>query len=159
MQRVQLNTSDLKNYYLGETEQRPWGTFEVLDVGMSNEEEFCEKRIEVMPRQALSLQRHQYRREVWQVHEGSLTVILNGKLLTVMAGEEILIPLQAVHCMINLTDKPVVVYERQMGVCREEDNDRLSDMSGRDTVDIDLNDDNAMVSKVIYEKVTKSLSK
>ncbi len=149
--------SNLKNYYLGEKEKRPWGFFEVLDLGIMDHEEFCEKRIEVLPRKALSLQRHQLRREVWNVECGELTVILNGEIHKLCAGESIYIPLRAVHCMINLTDEKVIVHERQTGVCREEDNDRLSDINGRDTEEIALDDEKAMISRAIYEKLTKSL--
>lgn len=110
------------------------------------------------PFQAMSLQKHKLRHEFWRVEEGTLTVILDGGLYTLNTGDTIEIPLKGIHCMINLSDKRVVIYEKQTGICREADNDRLSDMSGRDTVDVAPFDIEAMASKAIYERLTKLLS-
>ena len=59
--------------------------------------------------------------------------------------------------MINMTAEKVVVSERQIGICREADNDRLSDLSGRDTVNIPQYDVDALASKEIYERIIKRL--
>ena len=155
-----LQTSEennLKEYFVGEQEERPWGFFEVLDLGMANNEEFCEKKIIVKPRQALSLQRHKFRHEIWRVKQGTLTAVLDGKMHTIQSGDTIMIPLQSVHCMINLTDEDVIISERQMGICREEDNERLCDVSGRETSLIHPEDVNALRSKELYENITKNL--
>ncbi len=149
--------ANTKQYFTGEKENRPWGFFEVLDVGIKNGEEFCEKIIGVKPMKALSLQRHRLRRETWRVEQGELTVVLNGNLHKLTAGQTIEIPLKAPHCMINTTNEMVVVNEIQMGICREADNDRLCDSNGRDVVDIMSIDIEAIASKEIYEKIVKSM--
>ncbi|MCB1580623.1 MAG: cupin domain-containing protein, partial [Alphaproteobacteria bacterium] len=64
---------------------------------------------------------------------GTLTVVLNGQRLTLNAGDMINIPLQSVHCMANLTSKPCKIYEKQTGICREEDIIRYVDAYGRGT--------------------------
>ena len=140
---LSTNSVKLENqvqYDTGDFDHRPWGFYEVLNVGIERNEEFCEKRIGVKPYKALSLQRHHGRREIWQVEEGVLTVICDGHLHTVNAGETIMIPLEAPHCMINRTSTPVIVIEKQIGICREEDNDRLCDLSGREVMDIAADD-------------------
>ena len=149
--------ANTKQYFTGEKESRPWGFFEVLDVGIKNDEEFCEKTIGVKPMKALSLQRHRLRRETWRVEAGELTVVLNGDLHKLTAGQTIEIPLKAPHCMINMTKEMVVVNEIQTGICREADNDRLCDFNGRDVVELMSTDIEAIASKEIYEKIVKSM--
>ena len=150
--------ANTKPYSTGEKENRPWGFFEVLDVGINKlGEEFCEKTIGVKPMKALSLQRHRLRRETWRVEQGELTVVLNGDLHKLTAGQTIEIPLKAAHCMINTTKEMVVVNEIQTGICREADNDRLCDFNGRDVVELMSTDIEAIASKEIYEKIVKSM--
>ncbi|MEZ5814665.1 MAG: phosphomannose isomerase type II C-terminal cupin domain [Alphaproteobacteria bacterium] len=142
----------LTGYAAGDKGLRPWGWYEVLGVGMEDQEEFCEKKIGIRPHQSLSLQRHHGRREIWRVEEGELTVILDGNLHTLRRDETIMIPLKAPHCMMNLTDEPLIVYEKQIGICREEDNDRLYDMNGRETLEIAADDHKALESVELYKK-------
>ena len=150
--------ANTKPYSTGEKENRPWGFFEVLDVGINKlGEEFCEKTIGVKPMKALSLQRHRLRRETWRVEQGELTVVLNGDLHKLTEGQTIEIPLKAAHCMINTTKEMVVVNEIQTGICREADNDRLCDFNGRDVVELMSTDIEAIASKEIYEKIVKSM--
>lgn len=130
----------LEVYSVGDIETRPWGFYEVLNFGSENNEEFCEKKIGVKPFQALSLQRHYGRREFWEVLSGELTVIHDGFVFDLKEGQSIDINIRAPHCMINKTGKPVVVYEKQMGICREEDFERLCDFGGRETCSIDEHD-------------------
>jgi uncharacterized cupin superfamily protein len=87
----------------------------------------------VNPGYMLSLQRHRGRAEIWEVTEGVLTVIMDGKRHDVEAGNSITLPKGSVHCMINSSDKPVVVRETQTGICRESDNIRLVDFNNRPT--------------------------
>ncbi|MCB9982186.1 MAG: phosphomannose isomerase type II C-terminal cupin domain [Rhodospirillales bacterium] len=148
----------LVGYAPGDQGFRPWGWYEVLNVGMEGREEFCEKKIGIRPHQALSLQRHHGRREVWRVEEGELTVIVDGRLHTLHRDDTILIPLASAHCMMNLIDRPLIVYEKQMGLCREDDNDRLYDFNGRETVPVAEDDHKALESIELYKKVTGAIS-
>lgn len=89
--------------------------------------EFCVKDLVVFPGNQLSLQRHRGREEYWVVKEGLLTVIVDGQMIDVPAGQAIFIPQGAIHCMNNRTDANVHVEELQFGICREADNVRLVD--------------------------------
>ncbi len=121
-------------YKIGDSDQRPWGSYVVTAVGTTEGgEEFCEKDITVKPGQILSLQSHEMRREHWRVTQGVLTVILDGKQLTLQTGEDVRIPLRGIHCMANLSDRACIVHERQEGVCREDDIKRYVDAYGRGT--------------------------
>ena len=92
-------------------EYRPWGMFENL-----LESSACKvKRLTVDPKQNLSLQYHHKRSEHWVVVEGIATVQIDGKVLTLEAGEAVDIPLGAHHALGNDTEDPVVVIEIQMG--------------------------------------------
>lgn len=125
--------SDKEIYAAGQEVSSPWGKNQVLKVWTEGQTEFCLKRITINPYSMLSLQRHRARAEEWFVKEGLLTVILDGKKTTVEKGCDIAIPKGSVHCMINETDKDVVVEEIQQGICREKDNIRLKDFLGRAT--------------------------
>ena len=126
--RLDLDRSDYSN---GQNVDSPWGSNEVLRAERENGIDVCTKRITVLPGFMLSLQRHRGREELWDVREGSLTVILDGRRYDVPAGQSISMHRGSVHCMINSTDKPVVVIETQSGICREDDNIRLIDFNNR----------------------------
>ena len=124
---------DKADYATGQLVDSPWGNNQVLEAKQENGIDVCIKRITVKPGYMLSLQRHRGREELWEVKEGTLTVILDGKRYDVPAGQSISMHRGAVHCMINSSDKPVVVVETQSGICREEDNIRLIDFNNRPT--------------------------
>lgn len=136
---------------LDEDWSRPWGGYKVLSISFNKKAgwEVCEKEILVNPGFALSLQQHRGRRERWRVLEGELTVIVNGDIKTYKEGEEAFIPFRAVHCMANMSDKPVRVHEVQEGpFCREEDNKRILDQGNRP---VDPAEDSvSMKSKEVY---------
>lgn len=120
-------------YRVGDQDfSRGWGGYIVTAVRINDSgEEFCEKNITVRPGQALSLQSHDLRRELWTVSSGELTVVLDGQRMTLKAGESVRIPLGGIHCMANLGKTDCVVHEVQEGICREEDIHRFKDMYGR----------------------------
>lgn len=98
-------------------EYRPWGAYEVLH----DTSEAKVKIIEVDPRNRMSYQYHNKRREQWIVIYGELTVVLNEEEINVNAGETIHIPLGAKHRAWNKTDKPVRFIEVQTGTYFGED--------------------------------------
>lgn len=143
-------------YHVGETDTRPWGSYIVTDVGTSaTGEEFCKKDITVAPGAALSLQSHDLRRETWTVKSGTLTVILDDKRLDLQAGQSIDIPLQAIHCMANLTSAPCLVAEIQIGICREADIKRYVDTNGRKTEP--LTTPTAQASVALYHQISDEI--
>lgn len=123
--------NDMPGYSKGESDIRPWGSWEVLDSGFDGVEDYCVKKIIVAPGGILSLQSHNHRREQWTVLAGTLTVTLDTEIFDIVAGETVDIPLQAKHRMANKTDTPVVVLEIQRGECHEEDIIRYEDVYGR----------------------------
>lgn len=126
-------TKDTADYSTGQTVDSPWGSNRVKEARSENGVDVCIKEITVKPGFMLSLQRHRGREELWEVTDGVLTVIMDGKRLDVPAGESVTLPKGSVHCMINSSDKPVTVVETQTGICREKDNIRLIDFNNRPT--------------------------
>ena len=72
------------------TENRPWGSFTVLDEG----DGFKVKRISVHPGQKLSLQYHHHRSEHWTVVQGEATVTVGDSITILKVNEWVYIPLK-----------------------------------------------------------------
>ncbi len=149
--------ADMIGYKKGDSDfSRGWGGYVVTDVGINPKgEEFCEKDITVNQGQALSLQSHDHRRELWTVTKGVLTVVLDGQRLTLNAGESVNIAVGGIHCMANLSDDVCVVHEVQEGVCREDDIHRFRDMYGRPAEVSDA--PNVVSSLKIYDEILASI--
>ena len=110
-------------------DERPWGSFTVLDDG----DYFKVKRIEVLPGKRLSYQRHSRRAEHWFVVRGIAKVTLNGAEILVGAGNAIDIPVETAHRVENPdTVETLVFIETQTGdYFGEDDIVRLDDDFGR----------------------------
>lgn len=107
--------------------ERIWGYYRVLHEAPGMKV----KELTVNPGQALSMQRHQQRSEYWIVEEGKCCVnsmMPNGYLLPskeLSLHDEIIIPINEWHQLINPYDTPCRVVEIQYGVkCNEEDIER-----------------------------------
>src|SRR5215213_4319411 len=113
---------------LREFDQRPWGTYTVLEEGST----FKVKRIEVLPGKRLSYQRHSQRAEHWFVVEGTAKVTLDDKEIIVRAGESIDIPIRSAHSVENPGAEDLIFIEVQRGnYLGEDDIERLQDEFGR----------------------------
>jgi mannose-6-phosphate isomerase len=109
-------------------DQRPWGTFTVLDEA----DGFKVKRIEVLPGKRLSYQKHAQRAEHWVVVAGIAKVTLDDRDIIVNAGEAIDIAIGAAHRVENPGEKTLVFIEVQRGgYLGEDDIVRLQDDFGR----------------------------
>ncbi|MDQ2856257.1 MAG: phosphomannose isomerase type II C-terminal cupin domain [Acidobacteriota bacterium] len=109
-------------------DQRPWGTFTVIDEG----KDFKVKRIEVLPGKRLSYQKHAQRAEHWVVIQGTARVTLNDQEVAVPSGEAIDIPVGAAHRVENPGTELLVFIEVQRGnYLGEDDIVRLQDDFGR----------------------------
>ena len=109
-------------------DQRPWGTFTVLD----ENEGYKVKRIEVLPNKRLSYQKHARRAEHWFVVSGIAKVTLNGTEILVESGGAIDIPTGAAHRVENSAEELLVFIEVQQGdYLGEDDIERLEDDFGR----------------------------
>jgi mannose-6-phosphate isomerase len=92
-------------YQRGDSDERPWGRWEVLDTGGG----FAVKRITVAPGAALSLE-----------------------LLELQRNQSVFIPVGTAHRIENLGDEPVEFVEVQVGDRLDEsDIVRLEDRYGR----------------------------
>lgn len=113
-------------------EERPWGSFTILDDG----NDYKVKRIEVLPGKRLSYQRHARRSEHWFVVRGTAKVTLNGEEILVYAGDAIDIPVGTAHRVLNPDDADALVFiETQTGdYFGEDDIERLDDDFGRVSV-------------------------
>jgi mannose-1-phosphate guanylyltransferase / mannose-6-phosphate isomerase len=110
------------------TVYRPWGTYTVLEESTN----FKVKRIEVYPKQQLSLQMHHKRSEHWVVVSGSATVINGEQELTLASNQSTYIPAGHKHRLSNLTAEPLEIIEVQTGIyLGEDDIVRFEDIYGR----------------------------
>lgn len=110
-------------------EDRPWGSYSVLDEG----HDFKVKRIEVSPGKRLSYQRHRQRAEHWFVVRGTAKVTLNGEEILVPAGQAVDIGREVAHRVENPHPSETLVFvETQTGTYfGEDDIERLEDDFGR----------------------------
>ena len=115
-------------YKVGDSDTRPWGTWEVLAVG----ESYIVKRIIVAPHQRLSLQSHNYRSEHWIIVTGTAMVTLDDKVVEAPQNTHVFIQSQQKHRIENRTNTPIVFIEVQAGDTLDEtDIIRYQDDYGR----------------------------
>lgn len=111
------------------SQQRPWGSWHVLDVGPG----YKVKRIEVKPGHRLSYQVHEHRAEHWLVIFGIATCTINGATKTVGPGECIDVDHRTPHRIENAHEQELVIIEVQRGhYTGEDDIRRLEDDYGRE---------------------------
>ena len=91
--------------------ERPWGSWHVLATG----EGYKVKRIEVQPGHRLSYQTHAHRSEHWLVVQGVATCVVDGRGVTVGAGEHLDVPSGSAHRIGNDQSVLLVVIEVQRG--------------------------------------------
>ena len=109
-------------------DQRPWGTFTVLDEGAG----FKVKRIEVFPGKRLSYQKHSQRAEHWVVIQGTAKVTLDDREILVETGQAIDIAVGSAHRVENPGVETLLFIEVQRGdYLGEDDIVRLQDDFGR----------------------------
>jgi len=90
------------------------------------------KRLVVNPKQKLSLQLHHKRSEHWTVVQGEAIVTIADKKQVLRANESIYISMMTKHRLENVTDKPVIIVEVQVGsYLGEDDIERFDDKYGR----------------------------
>lgn len=113
---------------VGESEERPWGSWHVLDEGPG----FKVKRIVVTPHQRLSYQTHEHRAEHWVVVSGKATCVLDGETTMAGPGDCVDVAIGQAHRICNLEDETLVIIEVQRGdYTGEDDIVRLDDDYGR----------------------------
>ncbi len=115
-------------YRIGDSDERPWGRWRVLDVG----DGFAVKRITVEPGGVLSLQFHRYRSEHWFIVQGRARVTLGDREFEIEAGQSVDVPVGTPHRVANVGEGRLELVEVQRGERLEEtDIVRLEDRYGR----------------------------
>ena len=110
-----------------DADDRPWGPWEEY----LNVPGYRVKRIIVHPGQRLSLQRHKLRSEHWVIVAGKGQFTLDDALFPVSVGEKVFIPIGGIHRIENDGTENLIIIETQLGVCDENDIERLEDDYGR----------------------------
>lgn len=110
---------------------RPWGSYQVL----LDTPNYKVKKLVVNPDMRLSLQRHKLREEFWTIVEGRGQYIFLDKMKrvgaqTLESGDYVHIPKNSIH-RLQAFEQKLVVIEVQVGICLEDDIDRLEDDFGR----------------------------
>jgi mannose-1-phosphate guanylyltransferase / mannose-6-phosphate isomerase len=107
---------------------RPWGHYEGLTLG----DRFQVKKIQVRPRQKLSLQKHFHRAEHWVVVNGTAVVERDNESILLRENESVYLPLGCVHRLENPGMIPLTLIEVQSGAyLGEDDIVRIEDTYGR----------------------------
>ena len=109
-------------------DKRPWGSFTVLDEAPT----YKVKRIEVLPGQRLSYQKHTQRSEHWMAVAGRGRVTLDGAEIPFATGDTVDVPIGAAHRVENTGGETLIFIEIQRGTyLGEDDIQRLQDDYGR----------------------------
>ena len=105
---------------------RPWGYYEVHD----NLPGIRTKVFHVRPGEQLSVQRHNFRDEVWVVSEGTGEVTINGETQKITELDSVTISKGDWHTIKAVT--ALTIHETWIGhTLSEEDIERKSDKYGR----------------------------
>ena len=90
------------------------------------------KELIVNPMSSISLQKHYFRSERWNIISGKPKITINNKKFFSKQNETVFIPKGAIHRIENLYKVPVKIIEVQMGSkLKESDIVRYSDIYGR----------------------------
>jgi len=127
---ARLKQQDHDAYKIHRTENRPWGSYSVLDLY----DGFKIKRLEVNPGASLSLQMHHHRCEHWIVVSGVAKVFNGGENFLVHSNESTYIKAGQKHRLENAGESLLIIIEVQTGdylgeddIIRFEDNDSSQD--------------------------------
>ena len=104
-------------------DERPWGRFEQLVMN----EQVSVKVLTVHPGRRLSLQRHAYRDEWWQVLDGGLLIESDGRSWVASVGERVWVPRGTTHRVSNIGPTDARFLEVAFGHFDELDIERLQD--------------------------------
>lgn len=110
------------------SDERPWGSWHVLDVDHG----YKVKRLHVRPGARLSSQSHRHRSELWIVVFGVATCTVDGETTQVGPGGTVVVPCGGQHRLANQGDEELVLVEVQLGAYTGEDDiTRYEDDYGR----------------------------
>lgn len=110
------------------TVDKPWGNY--IDLFRSTS--VVLKILTIDPHEEISYQYHHKRTEFWYVQEGMGVLFRNETKELLTEGKGVIINKTERHQIKNESDKPLVIYEMQCGVCEEDDIVRISDKYERE---------------------------
>jgi mannose-6-phosphate isomerase-like protein (cupin superfamily) len=111
-----------------EWSEKPWGKYAVIHNGNG----YQVKILRIDPQGQLSLQRHVRRSEHWVVLAGHVLAQVNYVCTELTVGDQISVPLGALHRLENHNSVPAEIVESQFGdYLGEDDIERLEDRYGR----------------------------
>ncbi|NCC03749.1 MAG: hypothetical protein EOM37_06865 [Proteobacteria bacterium] len=135
--------SPINHYKYPESDyNKPWGWWETT--GVSTMPSYhggyahCDKQISIHAGVSLSVQKHFWREEYWQITKGRVVVFIGDTLDTMKeyhlsAGQKIHIPVGSWHFIKNIGKDKAIFLERQVGVLLDErDIVRAGDSRGFD---------------------------
>lgn len=99
------------------TVYRPWGYYSILKESGN----YKVKEIGVYPKKYISLQRHKYRSEHWNVVEGKAEIRIGKKKMDVFKNESIFVPKKKLHRVYNPSNETLKIIEVQIGSYLGED--------------------------------------
>jgi len=114
---MDLENENIKEFKIGKKSHRPWGHY----VSLIEDKTWQVKRIEIKPKESLSLQKHRYRAEHWIVVDGIAQVEINNNVFLLKRNESTFVPLGAKHRLSNPGETPLVLIEVQSGTYLGED--------------------------------------
>lgn len=94
-------------------EERRWGSLKVIDISKNNDMMTMTRRIQIRDGMNSSLHYHENRDEIWTILSGSGTLLLDGRVIPVKAGDSIRIPSQKLHAI--RADCNLDIVEIQIG--------------------------------------------
>lgn len=106
--------------------EKPWGGFDRYTLNQTS----TVKILVINPEQALSLQTHRHRDELWVVIEGDLRIQVGEQMTQARVGQEFFIPRGTLHRIITGANGARVL-EISLGEFDEEDVLRVEDRYGR----------------------------
>ena len=125
---AKLQASGREEHSLHRKVHRPWGWYDTIDEG----DRFKVKRLQVMPKASLSLQKHHHRAEHWVVVKGTAEIVCGDRTILLTENQSTYIPLGEVHRLTNPGVIPLEIIEVQSGsYLGEDDIVRLEDHYGR----------------------------
>ena len=113
---------------IGEIEKRPWGNYHIIARNLG----YQIKEIKVSVNSKLSLQKHNYRAEFWQIIKGKCKVTVGNKKQELNDNDHIYIPNDTFHRIENIGNDELIFIEIQLGEdIKEDDIIRIEDDYGR----------------------------
>ena len=91
--------------------KRPWGYYNLL----VKKNEYLIKKIVILPKQSISLQKHDHRSEHWIVLKGKANIIIGTKNTILKESQSIFVPAKKKHKITNKSLESLVILETQLG--------------------------------------------